>query len=279
MPHARVRDRRIVENMDRERSARLHHRDRLARTLSGSGAAAVFFVAVLASAVTAEPIQVFEAPADPLAPATGAARLVEPRGDITLRDALAAALLASPDLAATSWEVRAREAETLQAGVLPNPELGVSVEDLGSPGKGSDLASTNQTTVTLSQLVELGGKRAGRLRLAGLEHDLARWDYEAQRATVLSETTKRFVAVLATAQRVVLAGELLETAEESARSVAAAVGAGALSPVEDQRARLAAARARLDRAQLKRELEASRIALAATWGEDPNRRGYEPGEP
>jgi cobalt-zinc-cadmium efflux system outer membrane protein len=183
-----------------------------------------------------------------------------------LRDALAAALLANPELAATSWEVRAREAANLQAGALPNPALGVSVEDLGDLGRRSQFASPNQTTVTLSQLVELGGKRAERLRLAGLERDLARWDYETRRATVLAETTKRFVAILATGQRLVLAGELVVTAEESARSVAAAVRAGAFSPVEEQRARLAAARARLDRSQLERELEASRLALAATWG-------------
>ena len=256
--------------MDLERKARLHRRTEhhASRPLGSGPTATLFFAAALAvaSSALAEPPPAFEAPADPSSAATGAGQIVEPSGEITLRDALAAALLASPDLAATSWEVRAREAEALQAGVLPNPEAGFSVEDIGSLGKRSELASENETTVTLSQLVELGGKRASRLRLAGLERDLARWDYEARRATVLAETTKRFVAVVATAQRVALAGELLATAEESAKSVAAAVGAGALSSVEEQRARLAAARARLDRAQLERELEASRLALAASWG-------------
>ena len=63
----------------------------------------------------------------PAAAATGA--LVEPRavvsptGQITLRDALALALLQSPELATYAWEVRAREARILQAGRLPNPVL------------------------------------------------------------------------------------------------------------------------------------------------------------
>jgi len=197
---------------------------------------------------------------------SAADEFVEPSGDLALRDAVAAALLASPELAASSWEIRAKEAESLQAGVLPNPDLGVSIEDLGSLGKRSSLASENETSVTLSELVELGGKRAARLRLAGLERDLARCDFETRRAMVLAETTKRFVAVLSTQKRLSLAGELVATGEESARSVAAAVRAGALSQVEETRARLATARARLDRAKLERELEAARLALAASWG-------------
>ncbi|MEM5789018.1 MAG: hypothetical protein AAGU11_17025, partial [Syntrophobacteraceae bacterium] len=55
----------------------------------------------------------------------------EPGKVITLREALSLALVKNPELAGASWESRAAEARTLQAGVLPNPELGLTIEEFG----------------------------------------------------------------------------------------------------------------------------------------------------
>jgi hypothetical protein len=46
-----------------------------------------------------------------------------PTGTVTLRDAVALALLNNPGLAAFAWETRARDARILQAGRPPNPTL------------------------------------------------------------------------------------------------------------------------------------------------------------
>lgn len=61
----------------------------------------------------------------------------EPRGTLDLPGALAAALLRNPGLAAFSWEVRSRQAIALQAGLLPNPELGIEVENFAGSGETS----------------------------------------------------------------------------------------------------------------------------------------------
>src|SRR5262245_54860130 len=53
----------------------------------------------------------------------------EPTGVVTLAQVQAQALLQNPRLAAFGWEVRAREAQILQAGLLPNPEVDVEVEN------------------------------------------------------------------------------------------------------------------------------------------------------
>ena len=86
---------------------------------------------------------------------------------VTLRDALALALLHNPELATFAWETRAREARVLQANRLPNPVVGIDFEDIGGPrlrsgAAGSDQTIQPQTTVRLGQLIELGGKRAAR---------------------------------------------------------------------------------------------------------------------
>jgi outer membrane protein, heavy metal efflux system len=58
----------------------------------------------------------------------------------------------NPELAVYSYETRVRDAKVLQAGLEPNPELGVEVENFGGTGYASGSEST-ETTVTLSHLI------------------------------------------------------------------------------------------------------------------------------
>src|SRR5439155_27338624 len=94
----------------------------------------------------------------------------------------------NPDLAAFSWDVRSAEARILQARLWPNPELGTQSEDIGF--------SLSQTTLQLSQLIELGGKRSARVREATVGHELARLDYETKRPSTLTKTAQEFVCLL-----------------------------------------------------------------------------------
>lgn len=188
----------------------------------------------------------------------------DPTGDLTLRDALALALMQNPRLAAFSWEVRAHEAQALQAGLRPNPEFALEVENFAGAGDFRRFDGS-ETTVTLSQLLELGGKRSKRRSVARLERDLAAWDYETGRIDVLTDVTKAFVAVLAAQERVSLAEELIRVADQVLESVARRVQAGAVSPVEETRARVELATSRVERETAVRELTAARKRLAATW--------------
>jgi len=206
----------------------------------------------------------YQAPVDPGAAAIPEAS-AEPSGTLTLADALRAAVSRSPALAAFSWEVRARDAGLLQAGALPNPALATEVEDFAGSG-GRRAFRGSQTTLSFAQLIELGGKRAKRTRVASIERDLAAWDYEASRLSVLTETTKAFVATLALQERVGLATEVVRIANQSLKTVRATVRAGATSPVEASRAGVAAERAAIERTKVERALEAARAALAAWWG-------------
>src|SRR5262245_31632017 len=48
---------------------------------------------------------------------------------ITLAEALARTLRSNPELAVYDWEIRMAEARVLQAGVRPNPELSIDIEN------------------------------------------------------------------------------------------------------------------------------------------------------
>lgn len=182
-----------------------------------------------------------------------------------MRDALLRALRDSPRLPDSSLELRAREAESLQAGLLPNPALTTEVEDFGGGGS-RDAFNASQTTVSLAQLIELGGKRAARVRVADANADLARWDFESLRMDVLSTVAKAFVAALAAQDKLALTEELRRIADESVTTVARTVQSGAVSPVEEGRAKVLLSQVQIEREQRARDLDQARVALAASWG-------------
>lgn len=188
-----------------------------------------------------------------------------PSGTIALGDALDAALHGNPELAVAADGVRIQDGRVTQAGVLPNPELRGNIDNFAGSGdnRGFD---ASESALRITQLVELGGKRARRRDLAGLERDAAQWDYEVRRAEVLAATARAFVAVLTLQERVALAARERRLAEESAGAVAAQVQAGVGAPAEALRARLAIDQSDLLRLARERELAAARIALATTWG-------------
>ncbi len=207
----------------------------------------------------------YRAPLEPSASSSAAPALEDPTGVLTLQQALALALLHNPELAASSWEIRAAEARTLQASLRPNPELEAEAEEIFGTGGARGIDSA-EASLVLSQLVELGGKRARRIRVAALEGELAGWDYEAQRLTVLTDTAKAFVEVLAAQERVALGEELVKLAKRGQEIVAEKIKAGKVSETEAAKARVELVTSQIDLAQARRQLAASRKRLVALWG-------------
>lgn len=195
----------------------------------------------------------------------------QPTDSVTLRDAAALALLHSPALAAFAWEERAREARVVQAGRLPNPVIELLAEDLAAARPLRGVGGTApivqpQTTVQLSQVIELGGKRVARQKLAARTRDLATWDYETARMDVLTRVTHAFIDVVAAQELVALTTQTAHLVEQVQRSVGARVAAGVVSPIEETRSTVALALARVESNRAIRSLDASRRWLAAQWG-------------
>ncbi len=210
----------------------------------------------------------FQPPAKPEA-TSDVPEIAEPTGAITLRQSLALALMHNPELKAFSWDVRTSEARQLQASLRPNPALGVQFEEVGGPGQrsGFDVA---ETTIQLSQLIELGDKRNKRIKLASLEKELAGSDYEAKRLDVFTEVTRAFIEVLAAQHRLGLAEELLQLSEELVDTVAKRVEAGKDSPLEKTKAAVVLSNIKIQHQKTVQNLEFARKQLASTWaGKEP----------
>lgn len=191
----------------------------------------------------------------------------EPKGPITLPAAIAWALSSNPTLAASSYDVRLTEADRIRAGYFPNPEAGLEVENL--PGSGSRSgADATETTLRLSQVIEIGGKRDRRLAEARLAGGLAAWEHEARRLDVMADTTRRFIEVAAAQERLALAKEATALAETEREVVTQRVQAARNSVVEQKKAEIAVARAKLDEEHATHALLAARKTLAAMWGSE-----------
>ncbi len=189
----------------------------------------------------------------------------EPEESLTLRQALSLVLMKNPELKSYSWEIRAKEANLFQSRLFPNPEIDIQVENAAGQGDNSAFDAA-ETTIELSQIILLGGKRKKRTRLATLQRSLAVWDYEIKRLDILTSTTIDFVNVIAAQAQLSQAKELLRTSEEVYLTVAERIKAGKVSPVEKTKASVILANSQIQLNKAKLKLDALRKQLASMWG-------------
>lgn len=186
-------------------------------------------------------------------------------GGLSLRDALAATLSGSPRLAAFSWEIRTSEAKKLQASLRPNPELSINPENfLGSGDFGRQ--AQYQNTLQLSQLIELGDKRALRTEAASAVKARTEVEYELTRVEVLAAATTDFIDVVGAQEEVRLARLALSQAQGLVKAVEQRLEASVGSPLEQKRAQVLAARADIAVRQAARTLDGAKQKLVANWG-------------
>jgi len=91
--------------------------------------------------------------------------------------------LTAPAAAEADANLAAAEGRLAQAGVRPNPEVALEVENIlgRGPYQGVDGA---ETTVSVSQDLELWGRRGARVGVAQAEREAARWRRESSRLEV-----------------------------------------------------------------------------------------------
>lgn len=176
------------------------------------------------------------------------------------------ALARNPSLIAHGYEVRAIDARKLQAGLRPNPELSVTVEDVLGSGEFRGVDSA-QTTLQLSQLIELGGKRSARVAVVDALQAQKRSVGELARVEVLAAVAEQFVHVMGDQHELTLAREATQLAEETLALAQRRVTAGSASLIEEKRANILLSKARIAEEHAEHELLVARRQLAAFWGE------------
>ena len=196
---------------------------------------------------------------------TGVPDKSEAANTITLEQVIARVLIHNPQLKVFALEQRARESMILQSGFFPNPKLGVEMENVAGSGSFNGFDGT-ETTIRLSQLVELGGKRTARIEASSRFRDLAKWDYETKRIDVLTQTTKVFTNLLKAQKLVDLNNELVDLAKRSLSAVMERVRAGKVAPIETTKAKVELSTAMIALERANNKWATARRNLSATWG-------------
>ncbi|MFN0315777.1 MAG: TolC family protein [Burkholderiales bacterium] len=187
----------------------------------------------------------------------------EESSDLSAREAMRLTLKHNPELSSYAQEMGALEGAEIQSGLLRNPELALDTEDIGGEPNG---AAQRSTTIRLSQLIELGGKRSARMAAAALARNAAYQDYEAKRLELTARAANAFTNVVAGQDRTVLAEESVQLAQSVASAVAKRVQAGKVPPIEETKAGLVLSSARIELQQAQRELADARKQLTLLWG-------------
>lgn len=188
-----------------------------------------------------------------------------PAGAMTLADALQRAIVAEPRLRLNAIRAEATEGQIEQAGLRPNPVIGVEAENLFGTGPLSGVQGL-EVTIGISQVIETAGKRARRTDLARSERVLVDWDRQTILAELEASVRSAFVEVLLAQQRLQLREEQLALAERSAAETSRLVEAARSPEVERTRAQLAVREQAFAVQQAKRRLTTAKSVLASSWG-------------
>jgi len=186
--------------------------------------------------------------------------------EITLPAAIERALARNPDLIASRYQLTAAQGRIVQAGLRVNTELDLELENFAGSGETHGLDAL-ETTLSLSQVIEIGEKRDLRIGVAESDRDLVVIEQRARELDVLAEVVRRFITVVAAQERQRFAQEATALARQTLDAITQRVEA-ALSPVAEQsRARIALTRALIEERQAGSELRAARYSLASQWGD------------
>lgn len=185
--------------------------------------------------------------------------------ELTLSDILSRAAAYDPTVPANAARIQAAEAGVRQAGIGPQPILGAELEDFAGTGRYSPV-DRSQATLYYERTLERGGKRQARTDAALSDLTLTQQRGRLRSLDLLAEVQTAWVEALAAQSVVAVAKERLAAAERLEKEVSRRAKR-ALDPLfAGERARTAAAQARIAHDQALETARIARTTLAAWWG-------------
>jgi cobalt-zinc-cadmium efflux system outer membrane protein len=170
----------------------------------------------------------------------------------------------APRLAVARAEIARAEGLARQASAVANPTLAVEVENFSGSGPflGANLA---ETTASIEQTVELGGKRSARIGAGRADLIAAQARARRARGEFVFDLASAYAEAEASERRLKLAAEGLALAQEDAHVAKALVEAGREADLRQVQAKASveAARAAVDEARAARETAFANLTALA----------------
>lgn len=184
---------------------------------------------------------------------------------LSLAQAMEEADARSPRVVAAEAEVEAARGRQRQAGYRYNPTLNVDVENFAGTGPYSGFNGL-ETTVSVNQRIDVGGRRRARMTLADAELMAAQYRLEIARADLAFDVRNQFATAIAARDSLALARENEARARELVRVAQAMVDTGNEPPLRAFRANAALVQATAELRTAEAEELTARRSLAALLG-------------
>jgi cobalt-zinc-cadmium efflux system outer membrane protein len=186
---------------------------------------------------------------------------------ITIDDAVSIFLRQNLDLVAARYDIDTAEAEKLTARLRPNPDVGVTFEDLPVTLAGPFI---KEQTITygISQTIELGGKRQKRITAADADAEVARGEFQAAVWQLTNDLKKKFYTAVLAEQLLDLARENQKTFETTLEQNAELCRLGEISGLDLERLEVEKLKFDTDVANSERDYEIAVRDLRVALGGD-----------
>lgn len=178
-------------------------------------------------------------------------------------------LESSPELQLYPYHVRALEGESLQAGLKPNPTLGVSLENVMGTGDSRVIAG-HELTLSLSQVLELGGKRERRVDVVDRKSAILQREYEVTRLDVVSSMLRDYYTALRLQQLLDWNQQRINTEQAALKVIEQRARAGVVGEADRMRMQLRLEKSQAKQQTLAAEHEQSLRTLASSWLQEPD---------
>ena len=184
---------------------------------------------------------------------------------LTLAAAVDRTLRSNPDLAALPARQREQNARIELAGLRPPLAFDAQIENMLGSGGYRDLDGA-ETSLSLSQVIELGDQRRKRLAAARGTMDALELAQTVAQLDAVAETTRRYIELASEEQQRILAMEWLAASQRKTNDVERRVKAARDPEVELVRARIDLSRAELGARVAADRVRIAQRKLAAMWG-------------
>ena len=186
---------------------------------------------------------------------------------ITLDEAVSIFLQQNLELVAARYDIDTAEAEKLTARLRPNPQLTVAFS--GAPLNLTGPVFREQTyDYSISQTLELGGKRAKRIAVANANADVARGQFEMVAWQLTNDVKRKFYTVVLNQSLLDLARENQASFAEIVKHTTELLNAGEISGLDLERLEVEKLKFDTDVANAERDYEVALRDLRFVLGGD-----------
>lgn len=156
------------------------------------------------------------------------------------------------------------EANRLQAGLSPNPELSFSLENVFGSNEAKGVSGV-EGTLLISQLFERGDKKQRRIAVQDSKLAQFQTEYQLTQLDVFADATAQYYQVMRLQSLLALSQTRQNTVSDALNTIKQRAAAGAVSNADVARMQFEYGTLQLEQQQLESEFTTAKLRLAQFW--------------